>query len=43
MLLGCTEIPTRYIKELILKAAKQQLLIKQLTAIYNMSAGVPDL
>ena len=42
--LGCTEIPTRHnIKELILKVAKHQLLIKPLAAIYSMRAGVPNL
>ena len=41
--LGCTHIPTRHnIKELILKVAKHQLLIKPLAAIYSIRTGVPD-
>ena len=40
--LGCTNIPTRYnIKELILKVANHQLLIKPLAAIYSIRTGVP--
>ena len=42
--LGCTDIPTEHnIKELILKVAKHQLLIKPLPAVYSIRTGVPDI